>query len=673
MADQTEDIADAVPPTTPRRRRILRRSLAGMGLAILAALLLAWFQREEIADDLIQDQLDQLGLEATYEIESIGRRQVLVNVVVGDPAHPDLTIERVETSLVPRWPFPALGRVRVVKPRLYGTYVDGKLSFGALDKLLFEQPPSEKFEIPDIDLILDDGRALIEGDHGAVGIKLAGQGNLRDGFSGIVAATAPRLQYGGCSANGASIYGKIAMEDQRPGFDGPLRLGALACPELDLAANRLVLALDTRLGTALGETPPAVEGAANLTGGRLAYAGNSAQALNGSFRFAWRENGFASSYDLGLERVQTPQFAAATLGLEGSVRSRGGLARIELEADAEGTGLRPGPMIDEALAGAASASAYTLAQPIFEQIRSSLAREGRDSTLGASFTLRRTGQVTSVVVPEGRWVGTSGETMLALSRFQLTLGGAGQPRFSGNFTTGGRGLPRISGRMESRDGRDTQFRLRMAEYRAANASLELPELVVTQSPRGFGFSGEVLASGPLPGGRIARLALPIEGSWSSAGALALWNGCVPIGFDRLELASIALAKRQLRLCPAGSGPVFRQDARGSVLAGVIPDLDLSGTVGSSPISVRAASLALNYPGETAANEVEVLLGAAEAPSRFVIGRMTLNLQDGIGGRFERADTYLGAVPESGSKTPASPCRTGQCPLASLRSLRAKGG
>jgi hypothetical protein len=641
MADQTEDIADALPPTTPRRRRIMRRTLAGLGLALLAVLALAWFQREQLADNLIKDQLDQLGLDASYEIESIGpRRQVLVNVVVGDPAHPDLTIERVETSLVPRWPLPAIDRVTLVKPRLYGTYVGGKLSFGALDKLLFEQPPQKEFEFPDLYLAVEDGRALIEGDLGAVGLKAQGEGNLRSGFSAILAATAPQLRYGGCSAGGASLYGKVTIDAERPGFDGPLRLASLACPDLELAARDLRVGLRGRADRRLD----GLEGEAELGAGALAYAGNKARSLDGALRFSWRDGEVIASYDLDFDGVDTPQAAAETLALEGSLRMREGLSRIEIEADANGTGLRPGPLVDQALEGAAKATAFTMVQPMIEQIRSSLTREGRGSTLHANFTLRQSAQGTSLVVPEARWRGTGGETLLALSRFQLSAGASGQLRFGGNFSTAGRGLPRISGRMESGPGGATQFRLRMAEYRTADASLELPELVVTQSPTGLRFAGNLLATGPIPAGRVERLALPIEGSWSSSGALALWSRCAPIGFDRLQLGNVALATRTLQLCPAGSGPVFSSTSAGTVLAGTIPGLDLAGTVGASPLTLRAASLALNYPGETAANDVAIQLGAGEAPSRFLIGRLTLDLSRGIGGRFERSDTFLGAVP-----------------------------
>ena len=67
--------------------------------------------------------------------------QVISSVVVGDPARPDFTAERAEIRIAPTLGLPTIGSVRLVRPRLYGTYRGGKLSFGSLDKLLFAPGP----------------------------------------------------------------------------------------------------------------------------------------------------------------------------------------------------------------------------------------------------------------------------------------------------------------------------------------------------------------------------------------------------------------------------------------------------------------------------------------------------------------------------------------------------
>ena len=170
----------------------------GMAVLLLVGFLVLWTNRERIADNFIAAELEKRGIPATYEIETIaGRHQVLRNIVVGNPARPDLTVERAEVILRYGFGLPAVAELRLTRPRLYGTYRRGTLSFGALDPLVFAEAEGP-FEMPGMRLRVTDGRALIESDYGPVGIKLSGEGWLRDGFAGEFAATAPRLAVAGC-------------------------------------------------------------------------------------------------------------------------------------------------------------------------------------------------------------------------------------------------------------------------------------------------------------------------------------------------------------------------------------------------------------------------------------------------------------------------------------------
>jgi len=162
--------AERDPPGDLPRRRWLR--VGGM-IAVVAALLLAilWTQRERIADNVIGRELRARGIPATYVVTRIGaRHQVLRDVVIGDPARPDLTVASATVEIRYRLGFPAIGRITLDQPRLFGRYRGGKLSFGALDPLLFTGS-KEPFALPALDLAINDGRALIETDFGPLGIK----------------------------------------------------------------------------------------------------------------------------------------------------------------------------------------------------------------------------------------------------------------------------------------------------------------------------------------------------------------------------------------------------------------------------------------------------------------------------------------------------------------------
>ena len=643
MAEQTEDQAEAVPGPAPRRRRLGRRIGAALALILLSALAYGWFSREQLADDLISDQLDQLGLEASYAIGSIGpSRQVLTDVVIGDPERPDLTIERVEISLVARFPLPAIGRLTLVRPRLYGSYNDGKPSFGSLDPLLFEQESDEPFTFPDLELVLDDGRALLESDYGPVGFKAQGAGNLRGGFAGILAANAPALELEGCRAAGATLYGEITVDAERPGFSGPLRLASLDCPGQQLALRDAALDISAQLDRGLD----GIEGDAGLAGGALSLAGNRLDKLAGQTRFSWRENGLTAEYSIETEGVDTPQLALDRMAVEGSARSREGVQRVEVQAQVEAGGVKPGPAMDDAMGEASDMTGDTLLGPMIEQIRAALAREGRGSTLSADLTIRKTGEVLGLVMPQARLRGTSGDTLLAMSRFQIASTGGGAPRFSGNFTTGGRGLPRISGRMENRGGRnETLLRLRMAEYEADGASLAFPELLISQGDGGrLGFAGSAIASGPIPGGSTGGLVVPIRGNWSPSGGLALWRDCTELRFDTLTLASLSLDRDRLELCPPAGRAIVESDASGTRIAAGVPSLDLSGRLGETAIALRTGAMGLAWPGNLNARDIDVTLGEAGAQTHFAMDDLTALIDSEIGGTLTGADVQLSAVP-----------------------------
>ena len=78
-------------PATPGSRLATWRWRISLGLLAVAGATLSyiWFARERIASDIIEEQLDRYDIEASYTIDSIGgRRQVISNLVVGDPISP---------------------------------------------------------------------------------------------------------------------------------------------------------------------------------------------------------------------------------------------------------------------------------------------------------------------------------------------------------------------------------------------------------------------------------------------------------------------------------------------------------------------------------------------------------------------------------------------------------
>ncbi|WP_404481997.1 YdbH domain-containing protein [Novosphingobium sp. BL-52-GroH] len=615
-----------------------------VGGLLLVAAGAAWLSRKEIADNLIERELASLGLPARYEIVSIGpSEQVIRNLSIGDPRNPDLTVAELRIATRVSWGLPGIGRITVVRPRLYGTYREGKVSFGSLDKALFSGEGGP-FTMPDLDLGVVDGRALIDSDLGRIGIKLAGEGALRGGFAGEVAALSPALRVDGCATGRATLYGKLTTSAAKPRFVGPVRLQDLSCPSRALRLEHAGAQLDLTLDEALDGG----EGTLGLSTGVARYGVQKVAGLSGTGRVSYRSRALSASYRVTARGIEAPQARLASLTFDGRARSTGGLSRFDLDGDLTGRGIALGDTLDRALLSAQQASAGTLGAPIAAQVRGALARETRGSTLDANVIVRNSKDGLSLVVTRGSLRGGSGASLLSLSRLQA-LFGKGAPRVTGNFATGGKGLPQVWGRMETSGGGRLTMQVAMPDYRAGSAMVGVPRLSLVQDRDGaLGFTGQVLLSGDLPGGSARNLLLPVEGHWAANGNLAVWRGCTDVRFDALRFASLAIDKRDLTLCPSRGGAILEGRPDNLQIAAGATALDLSGKLGETPIRIASGPVGFamggNAPGVLKASAIKVALGPAQTASHFSISRLDARVGKDIAGTFDEADIGLAAVP-----------------------------
>ncbi len=646
MADSDEDTPELEPDTAadagvePRAKRRWRVAVVLVVILVLALGGL-WLARERLADRIIAGQIDTLGFPATYQIDSIGpTQQVLRNIVIGDPARPDLTIERAVIAIAPTLGMPTVSQVTLVRPRLYGSYRAAKLSFGSLDKLLFTGS-TEPFRMPKVDLVLVDGRALLESDYGPIGIKAEGLGPLRGGFSGTLAAAAPQLKGGGCKGRGVSLFGKVRIIAERPQFTGPLRLSQLDCASQKLKLAAVGLQLDVRFDPAMD----GLDGKAGITTGALAWQNRILGAIEAKSSFTLRRGKLTARYTALATKLQSPEAVAATLGFEGVLRGHDNLARIEAEGTVDAGGISLGTSLEAALLGAGKSAEGTFAAPMLANVRTALQREGRSSRFAASYVMRRSAGATSLLVPRGELRGTSGQSLLSLSRFELGSSVAGNPRFSGNFTTGGANLPQISGRIERGPRGAMIARLIMPEYRAKGGSLAVPQLTAVLSGNGgLGFSGLARMSGILPDGSAQNLVVPLDGNWSPVRGLAVWRNCIAVKFDALSYANLTLEKRGLTLCPGPAGAILRSDRRGLRFAAGTSALNLVGQMGDTPIRITSGPIGFAIPGTFAAKHLDISLGPVANAARFRINDLSANIGKAIAGRFADTDVKLAAVP-----------------------------
>lgn len=638
---ETQATAEADQPRAYRSRWRKKRWMGPLGFAValLLALFAAWLARERIAGSIIEDQLAQYDIPASYDIAHVGpESQILTDVVLGDPERPDFTAERVELRLQHRLGAPTIERIILVRPRLFGILRGGTPSFGALDSLIFAETEGEP-GLPEIDIELRDGRGLFETAYGPIGFKLDGEGRIDDGFSGIFAASAPALDLPDCALRGTSAYGRLTTSGGEPAFAGPVRVASATCGGVVLAG----FAAD--LGAKASRDLASYSGRASLRASDLSVAGLVAGDVDGTVRASWREGIIASSHSLALRGVSTPQVTGALLTLDGTARADSGFDNASWQGDVEANGLRPGRQTEAALTVLAETGAGTLIEPIARRIAAALRNEARGSAFTADLTARKRGQGVSLFMSQGALRGGSGRRLVSLSQVEASQAPGERLRLAGNFAMSGSGLPSVTGRMENAGERGLVFRLAMAPYEAGGSAIAIPRMSLVQGADGsFRFAGETMVSGPIPGGSARELQLPVAGRWTPGGALALWGECTDIRFAQLQLSGLRLDRQSLTLCPPPGRAILENGPSGLRIAAGAPRLALAGMLGGTPIRLATGAVGFAYPGVMTARQIDVTLGPVATASRFTIDRLDARFGATIAGSFADADVTLEAVP-----------------------------
>ena len=267
-----------------RRRRIppmprWAALVVGLAFILLLALILLWFQRKPIAQGFVDRELTRSGVPARYRIADLGPwGQRLTDVVIGDPAHPDLVADWVELETAVGFSGIEVRAVRAGQVRMRGRLVDGKLSLGAIDRLM-PASSGKPFALPDLEASIADGRMRLETPWGVVGLKLSGEGRLSDDFTGRAAAISDAMEFGGCRVGQATARFAVRIQEGRPDIAGPVRAARLTCPQIE--AEGLAATLDATLNERFDRW----RGSMDAQVGRARSDGVAATRLAGSVTF----------------------------------------------------------------------------------------------------------------------------------------------------------------------------------------------------------------------------------------------------------------------------------------------------------------------------------------------------------------------------------------------------
>lgn len=614
---------------------------AGAVIVVIAGI---WIAREPIADRFITDQLGSRGVPAQYQIDAIGfRSERLSNVVIGDPKNPDLTAKKVEVLLGYGWSGPYVTEIRAEGVRLYGRFIDDRLSFGALDK--FRDPTStDPFALPDFTVVLRDARARVETPWGNVGAALNGGGNLRRDFTGKLALVAPSVAVAGCKGSDVSFYGTLLVRDVRPQLVGPLRGSSLSCADGGVTAASPQIALDL----SLSEDLQGWKGEADASIAGLVTGPVQADRLGLLAKFEGTAAATTLDLDSDMARVRGADFAAETV----SIDAKGVVGRSAPKFDGQVRFARASgsAAMRRALTESVGSFAETPLGPLATKASAALSRMLADVGGSADFTLAGEGDLARIDMVAPQLASASGArfTGSADSRISYVYG-ASQPAVlaSGRWTFGGGDLPTGSVSLDRRGDGSITGLANVDPYQASGARLTLAPVRFSGDRNGLlRFATRADLSGPLADGRVDRLSIPLNGFLAPTGALALNGGCSRVSAERISLSGFRLGQSAIDLCSRAGAPLLSAGPGGLRGQIRIPGLNLRGTSGRSPFTLTSGPTVIDLTARRWSLALaDFRLGEGDSVTRFgaqsVTGRTTAQ---GMAGELRGASGKIGAVP-----------------------------
>lgn len=630
-------------------RKRLSWPLAVTGVAGLTVGI-AWVYRTPIVTSFVDRTLAERGIDASYTIENMGlRTQRLSNVRIGPAAAPDLTARSIELRIAIGIDGPTVIAVKGRGVRLNGRWTGDRLTLGQIDRLL-PQDSNKPFALPDIEVDLADSAMRLATPWGPVGIGAAGTGHLQRSFDGLLAVNAPRLALAGCSAGAVTGHVRVAVRRSRPSANGPLGIARLACPGQGLALT------DARFGLTAEASPDLADWTLRSGIRSAAVRGPSvaAAALAGQVSVQSDGDGaIAADWRLTAHRAASAWVDARSLTIAGNGHWDG--------ADA----LSSAGTVSVAGASAASRSLARIAAfsdmddstpvgPLARKLGAALAAAGRGFAGSGRYS------VTQVAGPAGspaRLEASVGETRLrSASGADVSLGGerpvtwtsAKGLAFDTQLAMAGGGLPEGSVALRRPGGSaPITGEARFAPYAAGSAALALAPLRFIADRNGqTRFSTGIALTGPLAGGSVDRLSLPVSGQLAPDGTLTIDGGCRSLGWRGLASGSIRLDPASLRLCGEAGRPLLAIGPRGISGGARLPAFALAGRAGRSPLRLASSGgeVRLGAIGFTLAG-VEASVGSGDAATRFAAARLTGATQGGVlGGTMEGAAGKIGPVP-----------------------------
>jgi hypothetical protein len=625
------------------RRVALFAALAVLGL-LIAAIIVVWIERRPIATHFIKHELEKRGVQGSYRLDRVGfRTQEVSNLVIGDPNHPDLVARhaKIQTRLQLNGSFDVY-RIVARGVRLRGRLVDGKVSWGPIDKLM--PPPSGKpFALPDFAVDIADSSISLATPFGPVGVAIQGSGKLSGGFKGRVAVTSPRLAPGRCAATDLRANVAVSVVGRHPKVEGPVALASFTCP----ASKFFVLGPRFDAKASFNEAFTNVDGSGRLAIGTLTAGANGLAAFTGELTYKGALTDVGGRVKVAAQKSRLATIYADRTRFDGAYRldSKAGTFTMLGGFAADSSTLDPSMLA--AVTQPLAAAKGTPIGPVATGIGNALSRTARNFNIGGHITLVNFPGGGAARVTDADIVGPNG------ARASI-MGGAGVTyywpayamRVDTSIAMGGGGLPQ--GRVtlhQQRAGAPLSGVANLAPYSAGGQRLALAPVKFGPGPGGStAISTVALLDGPFQDGRVKALRLPISGRLGPGGGFAFGTSCAVVSFQYLQMSSLQLGPARLPVCPVGPAMVLKRPGGPLVAAARLNQPVLNGRIGSSPMHLAAASGQITTQ-KFAFNSLALRLGQAASPILLDAARLDGSFAgSNLRGTFGGARATIGNVP-----------------------------
>lgn len=632
----------AADQRAPRARR--GRVIVAVLVALVAIAAGLWVSRVPIARGLIGRELTKAGVPARYEIADLGfGRQRLTDVVVGDPAKPDLVADWIETHTDLSTAGARLVAVRAGHVRVRARWVDGRLSLGAIDRLL---PKSQGggFTLPQIDVEAQDARVRLETPWGMVGAVLRGKGRLDDGFAGRLALVADRIAMPDCAAGRLSgaftlrSTGADGLGGHGLKLSGPINAGQVACNGARLATLAGEIDGNVVLGASRGSSLNA-----RLTSGAVMHPLLRADAARGDLSFVHTGPGGVNvSGTLAMVAARGARMRAGVLTVEGAVERRpgytgfGGKVRV---ADADASARVP---------GFAGTAAGTPLAPLIDRASGAVRAAARRFSGEANLRVVATDEV-GIWIRRASLASASGvrasaanpDDLLSALQWHSDTG----LLLNGELRVAGGGAPTlVATAVQRRASAPRQITVAMAPYAAGGARLAMTPVSIDQRGTAIRATTRASVSGPLADGHVDGAIMPLDVRWSG-GAITINPACTPLSVERIATGGLVLRGTRVRLCPVAAALVRVADGRMTGGASIAAPR-LAGTIGGTPLLVTAQRARIGLAdGGIAVEDLRTRLGAPGRVTRLDVAQIEGRAgAPGVAGRFAGAAGQIANVP-----------------------------